>query len=60
MTEELCVLQSMGLQRVGHDLVTQQQQKDTEFIQHYFTSNSLLFMEHLTGLGFLLFYFREH
>ena len=26
MTEELCVLQSMGLQRVGHDLVTEQQQ----------------------------------
>ena len=27
MTEELCMLQSMGSQRVGHDLVTQQQQQ---------------------------------
>ena len=29
--EEPCVLQSMGLQRVGHDLATKQQQRTNMF-----------------------------
>ena len=44
---QLCVLQFMGLQKIGYDLLTEQQ-KETEHLKHYSVILWLLLLSHVS------------
>ena len=58
-TEELCGLQFMGLQRVKHDFLTQQQQQNI-YMYIFFFKRVILLFKALVKNVFHAFQFRMH